>query len=89
MCLMTIFRLALAVETPTTLTFNELSTQTLSSRFKVAPAPNQPLSFSDRLPSNNFEYRLRTPFVLSGGVSLEEPNFTIFCTSYLYRLDTT
>jgi long-subunit fatty acid transport protein len=71
------FRLALAVETPTTLTFNELSTQTLSSRFKVAPAPNQPLSFSDRLPSNNFEYRLRTPFVLSGGVSLEEPNFTI------------
>ncbi len=71
------FRLALAVETPTTLTFNELSTQTLSSRFKSAPAPNQPLSFSDRLPSNNFEYRLRTPFVLSSGVSLEEPNFTI------------
>jgi long-subunit fatty acid transport protein len=71
------FRLALAVETPTTLTFNELSTQTLSSQFKVAPAPNQPLSFSDRLPSNKFEYRLRTPFVFSGGVSLEEPNFTI------------
>jgi len=70
-------RLGLAVETPTTLTFNELSTQTLSSRFKSAPAPNQPLSFSDRLPSNNFEYRLRTPFVFSGGVSLEEPNFTI------------
>lgn len=71
------FRLGLCVETPTTLTFNELSTQTLSSRFKVAPAPNQPLSFSDKLPSNNFEYRLRTPFVFSGGVSLEEPNFTI------------
>lgn len=71
------FRLALAVETPTTLTFNELSQQTLSSRFKVAPAPNQPLSFSDKLPSNNFEYRLRTPFVFSGGISLEEPNFTI------------
>ncbi len=70
-------RLGLAVETPTTLTFNELSTQTLSSRFKSAPAPNQPLSFSDRLPANNFEYRLRTPFVFSGGVSLEEPNFTI------------
>ncbi len=71
------FRLGLCVETPTTLTFNELSTQMLSSRFKVAPAPNQPLSFSDKLPSNNFEYRLRTPFVFSGGVSLDEPNFTL------------
>lgn len=71
------FRLALAVQTPTTLTFNELSTQTLSSRFRSAPAPGQPLSFSDKLPTNRFEYRLRTPFVFSGGVSLEEPNFTI------------
>ncbi|MCS6989715.1 MAG: outer membrane protein transport protein [Chloroherpetonaceae bacterium] len=71
------FRLGLAVETPATLNFDELSTQTLSSRFKVAPAPNQPLSFSDKLPSNRFEYRLRTPFVFSGGASLEEPNFTL------------
>lgn len=71
------FRLGLTVETPTTLTFNELSTQALSSRFKVAPAPNQPLSFSDKLPANRFEYRLKTPFVFSGGASLEEPNFTI------------
>ncbi len=70
-------RLALAVETPTTLNLDELSTQTLSSRFKSAPAPNQPLSFSDRLPSNRFKYRLYTPFILSGGISLDEPNFTI------------
>ncbi len=70
-------RLGLAVETPTTLTFNELSTQTLSSRYKQPPALNQPLSYSERLPANNFEYRLRTPFVFSGGISLEEPNFTI------------
>jgi hypothetical protein len=41
------------------------------------PAQNQPLSFSNRLPENIFEYRLKTPFIFSGGVSLEEPNFTL------------
>lgn len=87
-------RLGLAVEVPITLSFNELSTQTLSSRFKEAPAPNQPLSFSHKLPDNNFEYRLQMPFVFSGGISLDEPNFTISAqatfidwTQLAYRAD--
>lgn len=67
------FRIGLTVETPRFLNLEDTYSTTLQAFYDQVPAGATRTSYESSLGEGNFEYRLRTPFVFSLGLSYEIP----------------